>query len=249
MPMQPQAQDWAVEVDGVSMRFNMSRERMDSAKEYLVRLMQRRLFFDEFWALQDVSFRVKRGSVFGLVGLNGAGKSTMLKIIAGVMKPSVGSVKVHGAIAPLIELGAGFDDELTARENVYLNGAVLGHDRAFMQHHYEEIISFSEMGEFQSVPLKNYSSGMRARLAFGIATIVQPDILIADEILSVGDFKFQEKCLDRIREMLSSGTTILFVSHSIDQVRNLCTETVWLEGGRVKMLGPTSEVCDAYGQM
>jgi len=246
--MQQQAQDWAVEVDQVSMRFNLSRERVDSVKEYIVRLAQRRLFFDEFWALQNVSFRIKRGSVFGLVGLNGAGKSTMLKIIAGVMKPTKGEVKVYGAIAPLIELGAGFDDELSAQDNVYLNGAVLGYDRAFMARHYDEIIAFAEMENFQNVPLKNYSSGMRTRLAFAIATIVQPDILIADEILSVGDYKFQEKCMNRIGEMIARGTTILFVSHSIGQVRKLCNEAVWLEKGYAKMLGPASEVCDAYEQ-
>ena len=244
--MQQRAGDWAVEVEQVSMRFNLGRERVDSMKEYFVRLVQRRLFFDEFWALQNVSFRVRRGSVFGLVGLNGAGKSTLLKIVAGVIKPTTGTVKVHGAIAPLIELGAGFDDEMTAKDNVYINGAVLGYDHAFIAQRYDEIIAFSEMEEFQNVPLKNYSSGMRARLAFGIATMVQPDILIADEILSVGDYKFQEKCMNRIREMMARGTTILFVSHSIVQVRNLCTEAVCLEKGRVKMLGTAEEVCAAY---
>ena len=246
--MEQQGQDWAVEVERVSMRFNMSQEKIDSVKEYIVRLMQRRLFFDEFWALQDVSFRVRRGSVFGLVGLNGAGKSTMLKIISGVIKPTSGAVTVRGAIAPLIELGAGFDDELSAKDNVYLNGAVLGYDRRFIAKNYDEIIAFSEMEDFQNVPLKNYSSGMRARLAFGIATVVRPDVLIADEILSVGDYKFQEKCVKRIQEMITDGTTVLFVSHSIAQVRELCTEAVWLEKGQVKMLGTVAEVCDVYGQ-
>jgi len=246
--VQQQAQDWAVEVDQVSMRFNLGRERIDSIKEYIVRLMQRRLFFDEFWALQNVSFRVRRGSVFGLVGLNGAGKSTILKIVAGVMKPTSGTVAIRGTIAPLIELGAGFDDELSAKDNVYLNGAVLGHGHEFMARHYDQIIDFSEMWDFQNVPLKNYSSGMRARLAFGIATVIQPDILIADEILSVGDYKFQEKCMRRIRQMIAGGTTVLLVSHGIDLVRNLCTEAVWLEQGYVKALGSASEVCDAYGQ-
>jgi ABC-2 type transport system ATP-binding protein/lipopolysaccharide transport system ATP-binding protein len=246
--VQQQEENWAVEVERVSMRFNLSRERVDSMKEYLVRLMQRRLFFDEFWALDDVSFRVRRGSVFGLVGLNGAGKSTMLKIIAGVIKPTTGTVKVKGAIAPLIELGAGFDEELSAKDNVYLNGAVLGYDRAFMARHYDEIIDFSEMAEFQNVPLKNYSSGMRARLAFAIATVVQPDVLIADEILSVGDYRFQEKCTRRILTMVSGGTTVLFVSHGIEAVRSLCSDAVWLDKGRVQVLGPALEVCDAYEQ-
>ena len=244
--MQSTAKEWAVEVNQVSMRFNLSREKLDSIKEYIVRLVQRRLFFDEFWALQDVSFCVRRGSVFGLVGYNGAGKSTLLKIIAGVMKPTNGTITVRGSIAPLIELGTGFDGDLSAKDNVYLNGAVMGYDHAFMVQHYDEIIAFAEIEEFQNVPLKNYSSGMNARLAFAIATIVQPDIMIADEILSVGDYKFQEKCMARIREMMARGTTILFVSHSIDQVRNLCTEAVWLEKGRIKMLGTASEVCDAY---
>ncbi len=236
----------AVEVEHVSMRFNMAREKTDNLKEYMLRLIQNRLFFDEFWALTDVSFTVRRGTMFGLVGLNGAGKSTILKVIAGVLKPTAGQVRVHGSIAPLIELGAGFDDDLTGGENIYLNGAVLGYSHEFMQQHYAEIVAFSELESFLNVPLKNYSSGMRARLAFAIATEVRPDVLIADEILSVGDFKFQEKCMARIHQMRSLGTTILLVTHSIEQVQKNCTDAVWLEKGGVRMIGAAATVCDAY---
>lgn len=244
--MERQDRDYVIEVDHVSMRFNLTQGKISSFKEYMIRLAQRRLYFDEFWALRDVSFRVRQGSVFGLVGLNGAGKSTLLKIIAGVMKPTGGEVRVYGDIAPLLELGAGFDDDLSARDNVYLNGAALGHDRAFMAQLYDEIIAFAELDEFQNTPLKKYSSGMRARLGFGIATSVRPDILIADEILSVGDFKFKKKCTKRIQAMVAQGTSILLVSHTIERIRDLCTEALWLEKGRVKMYGPVSEICDAY---
>lgn len=244
--MHQQAPEWAVEVEHVSMRFNLGREKVDNFKEYMIRMAQKRLFFDEFWALKDVSFRVRRGGMFGLVGFNGAGKSTMLKIIAGVMKPTEGKARVYGSIAPLIELGAGFDDNLTATDNVYLNGAVLGYDRAFMARNYEEIIAFAELEAFQNVPLKNFSSGMRARLAFAVATIVQPDILIADEILSVGDYKFQQKCLNRIKSMMETGTTVLLVSHNIKHIRENCDEVAWFDKGELRMFGPAEEVCEAY---
>lgn len=236
----------AIVLDNVSMRFNMSSDRVDSLKEYLVRLVQHRLFFEEFWALRDVSFSIRKGEVFGLVGLNGAGKSTLLKIVAGVLKPSSGSVSVEGTIAPLIELGAGFDPDLTARENVYMNGAVLGFDTEYMRSRYEEIINFSELWDFTDVPVKNFSSGMYARLGFAIATVVKPDILIVDEILGVGDFRFQKKCHARIRELIDSGTTVLLVSHSSDMIRSFCDRVAWLENGRVKMLGDVNEILAEY---
>lgn len=237
---------YAVEVDNVSMRFNMSSEKFDSLKEYFIRLFQRRLFYEEFWALQEVSIKVKRGGMFGLIGFNGAGKSTLLKIVAGVLKPTTGEVKVHGTIAPLIELGAGFDEDLSAKENVYLNGAVLGYPEAVMRERYDAIIDFSELHDFQNVQLKNFSSGMRIRLAFSVATAVRPDILIADEILAVGDFKFQEKCLERIHGMIAEGTTVLFVSHSLKQVMDHCDEVAWMDHGRVLEVGPVKEVCEKY---
>ena len=238
----------AIRLDHVSMRFNMSRERVDSIKEYVVKALKRQLFFDEFWALKDVSFEVKKGEVFGLIGLNGAGKSTLLKIVAGVLKPTGGSVFVDGSIAPLIELGAGFDADLTARENIYLNGAVLGYDKAYMEKRYQEIIEFSELENFVDVPIKNFSSGMYARLGFAIATLVKPEVLIVDDILGVGDCRFQEKCQARIREMMSGGTTVLMVSHSNDMIKSFCNRVAWLENGCVKEIGPADEVCDRYAQ-
>lgn len=236
----------AIKIDHVSMRFNMSRERVDSVKEYLIKLVKRQLFYDEFWALQDISFEVKRGEVFGLIGLNGAGKSTLLKLVAGVLKPTTGNISVEGMIAPLIELGAGFDPELTAKENVYMNGAVLGYDRAYMEQRYQEIIDFSELWDFTDVPVKNFSSGMYARLGFAIATLVKPDILIVDEILGVGDFRFQKKCQERINELMSGGTTVLMVSHANETIKNFCDRVAWLEGGRIREIGQADEVCAHY---
>lgn len=235
-------------LEHVSMRFNMSRERVDSFKEYLIKLAKHQLFFDEFWALRDISFEVKRGEVFGLVGLNGAGKSTLLKVVAGVLKPTTGSVYVDGSIAPLIELGAGFDPDLTAKENVYMNGAVLGYNAAYMEERYQEIMDFSELWEFADVPVKNFSSGMYARLGFAIATLVKPDILIVDEILGVGDYRFQKKCQGRIRELMGGGTTVLMVSHSSDTIKKFCDRVAWLENGQVVEIGPAVEVCDRYEQ-
>lgn len=236
----------AIRLEGVSMRFNMSRERVDSIKEYFIRLARHRLFFDEFWALREVSFEVKKGEVFGLVGLNGAGKSTLLKVVAGVLKPTEGTVAVEGSIAPLIELGAGFDADLTARENVYMNGAVLGYNKAYMESRYQEIMDFAELWDFADVPVKNFSSGMYARLGFAIATLVKPEILIVDEILGVGDFKFQEKCHARIRELMGGGTTVLMVSHDNDTIKTFCDRVAWLENGRVREIGPADEVCRRY---
>ncbi len=237
-----------IKVEHVSMKFNLATEKFDSFKEYVIRSIKKQISYNEFWALKDVSFEVKKGDSLGLIGLNGSGKSTMLKTIAGVLKPTKGSVTVYGTVAPLIELGAGFDFDLTARENIYLNGAILGYTREMMQEHYEDIVDFSELREFMDVPVKNFSSGMVSRLAFAIATIGTPDILIVDEVLSVGDFRFQEKCHERIRRMMDQGTTILFVSHSIDQVKSICNKIVWLERGSVKRFGDAEPVCKEYSE-
>jgi ABC-2 type transport system ATP-binding protein/lipopolysaccharide transport system ATP-binding protein len=235
-------------VRDVSIRFNFHKERIDNIKEYFIKFLKGKLHFEEFWALSDISFTLEKGSSLGFVGRNGSGKSTMLKILAGVMKATRGSVKVNGSIAPLIELGAGFDPELTARENIYLNSAVLGYSRQETKENFDKIVAFSELEEFMDVPVKNFSSGMYARLGFSIATFGSPDILIVDEILSVGDFKFQEKCEARIREMLLGNTTLLFVSHSVEQVMNLCDKALWFDHGRIKMLGEAQEVCEAYAK-
>ncbi|MGN1187952.1 MAG: ABC transporter ATP-binding protein [Lachnospiraceae bacterium] len=238
--------DIIIEVNNVSRCFNLARERVDSLKEYFVRKVKGNLHFEEFWALKDVSFTVERGDAVGLIGLNGSGKSTMLKVIAGVLKPTEGSARVSGSVAPLIELGAGFDPDLTARENIFLNGALLGHPRSVMKEAYDSIVDFAELREFMDVPVKNFSSGMNSRLAFSIATIGKPDILIVDEVLAVGDSKFQEKCINRIEEMMAKGTTVLFVSHSIRQVEMVCNKVVWLEHGHLKKYGPTMEICEEY---
>ena len=235
-----------IEVNGVSMRFNMAKEKSESLKEYFVALIQGKLRFEEFWALKDVSLTVKKGDFYGLVGLNGSGKSTLLKVIAGVYKPTEGNAVVRGTIAPLIELGAGFDMDLTGRENIYLNGTVLGFTPKYIDEKFDEIVEFSELREFLDVPLKNYSSGMISRIAFSIATITRPDVLIADEILSVGDFLFQEKCEKRMRELMDAGTTVILVSHSIDQIERLCNRVTWLEKGKVRMTGDVKDVCDHY---
>lgn len=237
-----------IEVDNVSMKFNLASEKLDSFKEYVIKTLKKQVSYDEFWALKSISFEVNQGDALGLIGLNGSGKSTMLKTIAGVLKPTKGSVKVNGTVAPLIELGAGFDMDLTARENVFLNGALLGYSRAVMNEHYNDIVEFSELGDFMNVPVKNFSSGMVSRLAFAIATIGTPDILIVDEVLSVGDFRFQEKCEKRIRSMMDKGTTILFVSHSIQQVMSLCNKIAWLEKGNLKMFGDAKEICEEYSK-
>lgn len=235
-----------ITVENVTMKFNMSKERIDSIKEYVVKLLKGKLMYNEFQALSDVSFSVKKGEVFGIVGLNGSGKSTILKIVSGILKPTSGNVRVEGSVSPLIELGAGFDMDLTARENIFLNGYVLGYTKDYIKEKFDEIVSFSELEEFLDVPLKNYSSGMIARLGFSIATLVRPDILIVDEILSVGDYKFQEKCEKRIEEMMAGGTTVLIVSHSIEQIERLCDRVMWLEQGEVKNIGETLQVCAEY---
>ena len=235
-----------IRVDHVSMRFSLASERVDNFKEYVIKTIKRQLSYGEFWALKDVSFSINRGDALGLIGLNGSGKSTMLKVIAGVLKPTKGSVSVNGTVAPLIELGAGFDMNLTAEENVFLNGALLGYSRKEMESYYDDIVEFSELKDFMDVPVKNFSSGMVSRLAFAIATIGTPDILIVDEVLSVGDFRFQEKCEQRIQKMMGKDTTILFVSHNIDQVEKLCNKIVWLEKGVVKAFGDAKEIAEEY---
>lgn len=238
--------DNIIVVDDVTMRFNLAEEKTDSIKEYCMKLLKGKLHFNEFYALKNISFTVERGDSVALIGHNGSGKSTLLKILAGVMFPTKGGIAVNGTIAPLIELGAGFDMELTAKENIYLNGAILGFDRAFMDQHFEEIVEFSELREFINVPLKNFSSGMIARLGFSIATVVKADILIVDEVLAVGDFRFQEKCKKKIAEILARGTTLLFVSHSAEQVKELCRKAVWLDHGNMMAYGDTEEIYAMY---
>lgn len=238
-----------IEINNVTMKFNLAKEKTDTIKEYILKATKGKLHYDEFIALEDISFNIQRGDSVAIVGVNGSGKSTLLKIIAGVMYPTNGSVKVNGSIAPLIELGAGFDLDLTARENIYLNGAVLGHDRHFMNQYFDDIIGFSELGEFIDVPVKNFSSGMVARLGFAIATVVKADVLIVDEVLAVGDARFQEKCRRRIKELMSGGTTLLFVSHNNELVQELCDKAVWLKHGKIQMIGNSKDVCMEYAKM
>ncbi len=235
-----------IEVNDVSMMFRLYRESVDSLKEFLIKKIKRQIAYDEFWALQNIDFKIERGEAVGLVGKNGSGKSTLLKVIAGVLKPTKGSVSVRGTVAPMIELGAGFDMDLTAMENVFLNGAILGYSRAMLEENMEKIIDFSELHMFMDVPIKNFSSGMIARLGFAVATIFTPDILIVDEILSVGDWQFQAKCHRRIQEMREQGTTLLFVSHSMDQVREVCGRAVLLDHGHMLLDGTVDEVCERY---
>ena len=235
-----------IEVKNVSMSFRMSQDRIQSIKEYLVALIKGKLKYKDFWALRDVSFSVHPGEVLGIIGHNGAGKSTVLKVISGILKPTSGSVSVHGNIVPMLELGSGFDFDLTGRENIFLNGAILGYSRKFLNEKYDDIVAFSELGEFIEMPIRNYSSGMLMRLAFSIATVVNPEILIVDEILAVGDESFQRKSRQRMMELMSGGTTVLFVSHSLEQIREMCDRVLWLDHGQVKMIGEAQEVCDAY---
>lgn len=239
-------QDYIVDIENLTIRFNLASEKISDLKEYFVKLIRRELMFQEFLALQDVTLKVKRGESWGLIGVNGSGKSTLLKSTCGILKPYKGTIRINGNIAPLIELGAGFDYNMTARENIFLNGTVLGHSRKFMQEHFDEIVDFAELHQFLDVPIKNFSSGMQARLGFAIATMVMPDILVVDEILSVGDYAFQQKCYTRMHEMLDAGTTLLYVSHDINSVRSLCDHAIWLEKGHMRMSGPVDEVCDEY---
>ncbi len=235
-----------IKIQDVSMKYRLTTEKISSLKQYFIKTIKRQIKYEEFYALQDIDFEIKKGQKIGIIGLNGAGKSTVLKIVAGVLKPSRGEVHVNGQIAPLLELGAGFDAELTGRENIYLNGMILGYSKKYLNEHLNEIIEFSELGKFIDVPIKNYSSGMKARLGFSIATITQPDILIVDEALSVGDIKFRKKCENKINSMIGSGATVLFVSHSIEQVENLCDSVLWLESGKLKMSGDSKVVCKYY---
>ncbi|MED9822206.1 MAG: ABC transporter ATP-binding protein [Christensenellales bacterium] len=238
--------DTIIEVKDVSMRFRMANDRINSIKEYAIARMRGKLQYNEFEALKHVSFDVKRGEVVGLIGHNGAGKSTMLKVISGILKPTEGSVVVRGNVAPMLELGSGFDMDMTGRENIFLNGAILGYSEEFLKSKYDEIVAFSEIGQFIDIPLRNYSSGMIARLAFSVATVVVPEILIVDEVLAVGDAAFQEKSRARMMELMGGGTTVLFVSHSLPQIREMCSRVVWLEHGQVQRFGDTQEICDAY---
>jgi len=236
-----------VVINHVTMIFNIASEQLNSLKEYFLALVKGQLHFKEFKALNDIDFVVNRGDRYGIVGTNGSGKSTLLKIIAGVLEPAQGRVAIGGTIAPLIELGAGFDMELTARENIYLNGALLGYSKQFIDERFDDIVEFAEVREFLDMPMKNYSSGMVARVAFSVATATTPDILVVDEALSVGDFLFQEKCEKRINELVDEhGTTLLFVSHSIDQVERVCEKAVWIEKGHMRMIGNVKDVCEAY---
>lgn len=237
----------AVSVKSVTVKFNLASEKVETLKEYVVRLLKRKKTrIDEFYALQDVSFEIEKGDSFALLGSNGSGKSTMLKVICGIYRPYKGSVQVDGTIAPMIELGAGFDMELTARENIYLNGCVLGYNREFMNERFQQIVDFAELWEFIDVPVKNFSSGMQARLGFAIATLIKPDILIVDEILAVGDAHFQEKCKQKMSELQSGGTTLILVSHDISQVLKTCKHAAWINKGKLMMMGDAKEVCDVY---
>lgn len=236
----------AVSVQNLGVKFHLSEQKVDNLKEYMIRILKRQMRYKEFWALKEVSFEVKRGERVAILGLNGAGKSTLLKVIAGVLKATEGKVERSGVLVPLLELGAGFDPQYTGAENIYLYGAMLGYQKPFLKERYEEIVRFSELGDFIHVPLKNYSSGMRARLGFSIATLVEPDILILDEVLSVGDVKFRKKSENRIKEMFDKGTTVLFVSHNLAQVRSLCTRALWLENGHLREDGPVEEVTEHF---
>ena len=239
-------EEYVVDVEDLTIRFNLASEKVDNLKEYVIKMIKHELMFQEFLALKHVNLKVKSGEAWGLIGTNGSGKSTLLKACCGILKPYTGTVTTRGKIAPLIELGAGFDMNMTARENVFLNGTVLGHSRKFMEEHFNEIIDFAELQDFLDVPIKNFSSGMQARLGFAIATMVRPDILVVDEILSVGDYQFQQKCYKRMEEMLSNGTTLLYVSHDVKSVRKLCDHAIWLDKGDVRMSGLVKEVTVEY---
>lgn len=238
--------DVAICLDNITIRFNLGNQKVDNLKEYVIKLVKGELMFQEFLALRDISLTVKKGESWALIGSNGSGKSTLLKAVSGIMKPYKGTIRVNGSISPLIELGAGFDGDLTARENIYINGCLMGHSEEFMREHFQEIVDFSELQDFLDSPLKNFSSGMSARLGFAIATVVKPDILICDEVLAVGDAAFQKKCIARMQEMLNSGVALLFVSHDIDTVKEVCDHAMWLDKGICRMQGECIPVCEAY---
>lgn len=232
----------------VSMKFNLGVEKDNSLKMIFINLFtpKKKKKKDYFWALKDIDFKINKGDVVGIIGANGAGKSTLLKVVSGVYKPTTGTVEVNGKISPMIELGAGFDAELTARENIYLNGAILGYSKEFLEEKFEEIVEFSELREFLDVPIKNFSSGMVAKLAFSISTIVDPEVLIVDEILAVGDIKFQEKSKNKMMSMIKGGTTVLYVSHSTESIKQLCNKVIWLDHGKIVKIAEANEVCDEY---
>jgi len=237
-----------INVKNVGMKFNLGIEKDNSLKMTFIRLLsfKKRKKKDYFWALKNIDFNIKAGEVVGIIGSNGAGKSTLLKVVSGVYKPTEGEVEINGKISPMIELGAGFDGELTARENIYLNGAILGYSKEFIDSKFDEIVEFSELRDFLDVPVKNFSSGMTAKLAFSISTVVDPEILIVDEILSVGDIKFQEKSKNKMMSMIKGGTTVLYVSHSLQSIKDLCTKVIWLEKGKIKKIGESEKLCDEY---
>ena len=235
-----------IELKNVSLKYNMNKEKIFSFKEYIIKLIKNELNYEEFWALKDINLKIEKGEVVGLVGFNGAGKSTLLKIISQIIEPTTGIVKVNGRISPLIELGTGFDFDLTARENIYLNGAILGYSKELIEEKFEEIVEFSELRDFLDVQVKKFSSGMISKLAFSISTIVKPEILIVDEILSVGDVKFQEKSKNKMLELIKGGTTVLYVSHSIDSINEICKKVIWLEKGQVVKIGSAKKICNEY---
>ena len=237
-----------IKIINATVRFNIASEKIESIKEYFVKFFKGTLHFREFLALKNIDFEIKKGESWGIIGSNGAGKSTLLRLICGIIAPSKGSVIVNGSISPILELGAGFDPDLTARENIYLQGALLGHSHAFMQEHYDSIVEFSELSEFLDMPLKNYSTGMQARMAFSVATVVKPEILIIDEALSVGDAAFQRKCSIRIQEMLQNNTTLILVSHDSTMIEKLCENSIWLRNGELVLSGKSNEVCSAYSE-
>lgn len=235
-----------IRAENISMRYRMAYDRVQSLKEFVVQKLKGKLKYEEFWALKHVSFEVKKGEVLGIIGHNGAGKSTLLKVISGILKPTEGKLEAHGNIVPMLELGSGFDTDLTGRENIFLNGSILGYSEQYLKEKYNEIVEFSELGKFIEIPIRNYSSGMLMRLAFSIATVVKPEILIVDEILAVGDSDFQAKSKARMMELMRGGATVLFVSHSMDQIREMCSRVLWLEHGEIKGLGETQVVCEEY---
>lgn len=245
-PEELEKKDAVITVNKVGVRFHISNEKVDNLKEYFIKLLRKELRYTEFWALKDVSFQVEKGDRVGILGFNGAGKSTLLKVIAGVLKVTKGSIKIKGNVVPLLELGAGFDKEYTGAENIYLYGAMLGYSKKFIRERYQEIIDFADIGKFINVPMKNYSSGMRARLGFAVATVVEPEILILDEVLSVGDARFRKKSEKKIKSMVEKGVTVLFVSHSIDQVRSLCNKAIILDKGTLLASGSVKEMCALY---
>ena len=236
----------AIEVNNLSIKFRLTHDHIRSIKEYVVALLQKKIRYEDFWALKDVSFTVEKGDVVGIIGRNGAGKSTLLKLVSEIMKPTAGTVSHVGTIVPMLELGAGFDMDLTGRENIFLNGAILGYSKEYLEQCYDKIIEFSGLEKFIDTPIRNYSSGMMARLAFSVAAMVEPEILIVDEVLSVGDGDFQKKSYARMMELMDGGTTVLLVSHSIEQIRTICNRVIWLDHGQLKMAGETQMVCDAY---